>query len=77
MFYSGLVVVCRPGSYETVKAAVAAMPGVEVHQCDPGNNRFVAVIESETVNGESDAFRDIRLTEGVLDVRLVIHREDA
>ena len=44
MFYSGLVVTCKPGQFESVGEALKSLP-VEVHQSDAASGRYVVVLE--------------------------------
>ncbi len=76
MFYSGLVVTCKPGQFEAVGAALAALP-VEVHQSDAESGRYVVVLEETSIDAETERFQAIRLLPGVADVSLVVHRDDS
>ncbi len=76
MFYSGLVVTCVPENFEKLENELKALPGAEIHQTDHATGRFVVVLEEETIEAETDRFAQIRKLEGVVDVSLVVHRED-
>ena len=76
MFYSGLVVTCRTEGFEDVCAALSEMPRVEVHQADKGLGRVVVVLEEESIDAETEQFRRIQALPGVVDVSLVVHREE-
>ena len=56
--------------------AVAKLPGVEIHQRDEANLRFVAVIEADSIQQESDLFSKIRFLPEVADAALVVHRAE-
>jgi nitrate reductase NapAB chaperone NapD len=74
MFYSGIVVTSKPDRFDQAVSAVSELPGVEIHQKDEASLRFVAVIEAETINAESDLFSKIRFLPDVTDAALVVHR---
>lgn len=76
MYYSGLVVTALPGRFDEALASLAAREDVEIHQQNRETNRFIAVIENDSVHGESDTFTAIRTLAGVADVSLVVHRKD-
>lgn len=76
MFYSGLVVTCRTGDVESVYAALTEMPRVEVHQIDRRLGRIVVVLEEESIDAETEQFRRIQTLPNVVDVSLVVHREE-
>ncbi|MDO4936373.1 MAG: chaperone NapD [Sutterellaceae bacterium] len=76
MFYSGLLVTCAPENFESIKNELKVLPGVEIHQTDKATGRFVVVLEEETIEAETDRFAQIRKLEGVVDVSLVVHRQD-
>ncbi len=76
MFLSGVLVSCRPEHFARVKALLEAAPGIEVHQSDQASGRFVVVIAEESIEAETERFRSLQQLEGVLDVSLVVHRED-
>ena len=46
MFYSGLVVTCKPGQFASVGEALKSLP-VEVHQSDAASGRYVVVLEDD------------------------------
>ena len=76
MFYSGLVVTSKPGSFDDVGQSLKALP-VEVHQSDAASGRYVVVLEEASVEAETDRFRAIRELPGVADVSLVVHRVES
>lgn len=77
MFYSGLVVTATPGKFDAAIASVAALPSAEVFQQHRETNRFVVVLEDDSVHHEADTFAQIRTMPDVADVSLITHREDA
>ncbi len=76
MFYSGLVVTSKPGSFDDVAQSLKTLP-VEVHQSDAASGRYVVVLEEASVEAETDRFRAIRELPGVADVSLVVHRVES
>lgn len=77
MFYSGLVVTCRNEQFDNVHEQLAHMPGVEVHQTDRKLGRLVVVLEKDSIDAETEQFRHIRELPDVIDVCLVVHRQDS
>lgn len=69
---SGVVIKCRPGSEDHVAQQARHLPGVEVYAALP-DGQVVAVIESETVNGEADLAMQLQQIEGVLSVQIAYH----
>lgn len=76
MYYSGLVVTCLKPAFDDIITTLSAMPDVEIHQKDVETCRLVVVIEGETIDAETQTFKAISSTKGVVDVSLVVHRED-
>lgn len=76
MFYSGILITSKPGLFAPAADAVAKLPGVEIHQRDEANLRFVAVIEADSIQQESDLFSKIRFLPEVADAALVVHRAE-
>ena len=76
MFYSGILITRKPGLFAPAADAVATLPGVEIHQRDEANLRFVAVIEADSIQQESDLFSKIRFLPEVADAALVVHRAE-
>ena len=72
MFYSGLVVTCKPGQFESVGEALKSLP-VEVHQSDAASGRYVVVLEEPS---ETERFRAIQTLPFVADVSLIVHRNE-
>ena len=77
MFYSGLVVTATPDGYDKAVASIAALSSAEIFQQHRETNRFVVVLEDDSVHHEADTFAQIRTLPGVADVSLITHREDA
>ncbi|MGN1209136.1 MAG: chaperone NapD [Duodenibacillus sp.] len=76
MFYSGLIVTCETSHWDEVCAAVGALEHVEVHQTDASVGKIIVVLEAQTVGEEADTFERIRKMPHVLDVSLVVHRQE-
>lgn len=75
MFYSGLIVTCKPGQFAEVGQALKDKH-VEVHQSDASGCRYVVVLEEASVEDETERFRSIRSLPDVADVSLVVHRSE-
>lgn len=75
MFYSGLIVTCKPGHFNTLGEKLRSM-FFEVHQSDAASGRYVVVLEEASVEAETERFRAIRQLPDVADVSLVVHREE-
>ncbi len=75
MFYSGILVLSKPGEYDTALKNVRNR-GIEVYHEDRGQSRFVAVLEGKTLKDETDEFKKILELPGVMDVSLVVSQED-
>ncbi|MDY6009717.1 MAG: chaperone NapD [Duodenibacillus sp.] len=76
MFYSGLIVTCETSHWDEVCAAVGALEQVEVHQTDASVGKIIVVLEAQTVGEEADIFERIRKMPHVVDVSLVVHRQE-
>lgn len=76
MHLSGILVTTKPGRFERCRAELDAMPGVEVHHCDPPSGRMIAVIESATVDEQIEGLRRIQELPEVEFAALVEHRVD-
>jgi nitrate reductase NapD len=68
---SGIVIRCRP-ELTTALAESLAREDIEIHGVLP-EGQLVAVIESDSVDGEVEIVNSILNTEGVIDVRLAYH----
>jgi len=69
---SSIVVHARPAALAAISAAIAALPGTEVHATDPAGKLVVVV----TAAGEGmigDQLRAINAMEGVYTASLVFH----
>ena len=69
---SGVVITCQPGLAVKVSDQVIRENGVEVHGC-PDDATIIAVIESDTVQGEVDTVKRLSDIDGVQTVRLAYH----
>ena len=69
---SGVVITCQPGLAGKVSELVVGESGVEVYGC-PDNATIIAVIESDTVQGEVDTVKRLSDIDGVQTVRLAYH----
>ena len=50
--------------------------GLEIYHRDPDAERFIAVIEGETIQSEADLFKDLITLPGIQNVSLVANLED-
>ena len=75
MFYSGVLVTANPGELEKAVQSVEGK-GLEIYHRDPGAERFIAVIEGETIQSEADLFKDLITLPGIQNVSLVANLED-
>ena len=69
---SGVVITCKPGLAVKVSDLVVTESGVEVHGV-PDDTTIIAVIESDTVQGEVDTVKRLSDIDGVQTVRLAYH----
>ena len=76
MHLSGILVATTRDRFERCRAGVDALPGVEVHQCDPPSGRMIAVLESATLDGQTEGLRRIQEVPEVEYAALVEHRVD-
>ena len=76
MFYSGVLVTANPGELEKAVQSVEGK-GLEIYHRDPDGERFIAVIEDETIQSEADLFKDLITLPGIQNVPLVANLEDA
>ncbi len=69
---SGVVIKCRPEYTEELARSLAKPDSVEIHGTLPDGS-LVAVIEADSVEGETQIVTGLLETEGVIDVRLAYH----
>jgi len=67
---SSVLLRARPGKLDCVRAALAAMPGVEIH-ADPEDGRLVLVVEDAPGVTAVQAYDQLQRIEGVLNASLV------
>lgn len=68
---SSLVVHARPESHGAVRAAIAALPGAEIHA--EAECRFVLTLETESEDQIVEALRHLDGVPGVMSTALVFH----
>jgi nitrate reductase NapAB chaperone NapD len=73
MNLSGILVVAAVEHVDTVLANLAALDGIEIHQCDRASGRIVIVQEAPDVGAEIAGFSRIRALPNVLSADLVCH----
>ena len=69
---SGVVITCLPGSSEALAPLVGAESGVVVNGT-PDGSTIIAVIQSDSVQGEVDTVKRLSDREGIQSVRLAYH----
>lgn len=69
---SGVVIKCIPGRAAALAEALAEPEKVEIHGVLP-DDRLVAVIVADTVDGEVEVVSRLMETDGVIDVQLAYH----
>lgn len=69
---SGIVLSCVEGKAEEIAVKVAMFNGIEVHGVLP-DSQIIAVVESDSVNGEVDLVEQLHEIDGVVTVRLACH----
>jgi nitrate reductase NapD len=69
---SGVVIKCRPGCEVELAQKLAQPDSVEIHGALPDGS-IVAVIESDSIEGETQIVTSLLETDGVIDVRLAYH----
>ena len=78
MHITSFLILCRPENRHSVRAATAALPGVEIHYCGD-NGKIVAVAESASESHITDALQTLQTMPGVVAANLMYHgvEEDA
>ncbi len=69
---TGVVITCRPEMAADLAISLSEPDSVEIHGALP-DGRLVAVIESDSVEGELEIVTRMLATEGIIDVQLVYH----
>jgi len=69
---SGVVIRCRQEKIAELSRTLAIEGALEIHGVLP-DGQIVAVIESDSVEGEVNIVSDLLKVEGVVDVRLAYH----
>lgn len=72
MNISGVLVQSRPERTAEIEAALAAMPGVEVHQVTE-DGHLIVTIEDNDAASSGDTMLKMNLMDGVLAASLVYH----
>jgi len=76
MHYSGILVRAMSQRLDQCAAQVSACDGVEVFLRHDAASCLVAVIESETLQGQEDRLRAVQDLSAVASASLVYHRAD-
>jgi periplasmic nitrate reductase NapD len=69
---SGIVLTCEAERADAIAVQIAALTGVEVHGVLP-DGRIVAVVESDTVDGEVVLVSGLQEIDGVVSVQMAYH----
>ncbi len=77
MHYSGIVVVAKRLRVGDCQRELEALPGVEVHYCQPETGRLVVVQETESAEEQKRGFERIQALPAVEAAALVEYRIDA
>ena len=72
MHITSFLILCRPENRHSVRAATAALPGVEIHYCGD-NGKIVAVAESASESHIADALQTLQSMPGVVAANLMYH----
>jgi len=75
MEISSVIIRALPEKLAAVRAALAVLPGVEVH-ADAGDGRIVATIEDGEGYTPADVYTELRNIDGVLATSLVYQYND-
>ena len=68
---SSFVVLCRPRDRDSVRAALAALPGVEVHHC--GEDGKIVALAAGDESHVGDALVRMQSVPGVIAANMVYH----
>jgi nitrate reductase NapAB chaperone NapD len=71
--YSGILIYSRKDRFEECIRDVEACPGTEVHFSYPDSGRLIAVLETETVEGQEEVLRTVQQLSSVAAAELVYH----
>lgn len=71
----GVLVAAKPGMADKVEAALAAMPGVEVHHVTP-DGRMIVTVEDSDAGWAGQAITRFHEIEGVMSVALAYHHSE-
>lgn len=73
MHTSGIVVFPKPGSFEACRTEVNAIGGVEVATGEPDANKFIALLETDSVEGQEALLKQVQSLSSVAVAELVCH----
>lgn len=76
MNVSGILVHVRPDRFDDARAALAALPGLDVFQGDRPTGRLVVTQEAPSVGAEVAGLKRIQALPDVVAAELVYHRFD-
>ena len=69
---ASILVQARPERLAEVEVAITAMPGCEIHGCDP-RGKLVVVVEAPDAGGLGTILNDIQSMPNVVSAALVFH----
>jgi periplasmic nitrate reductase NapD len=73
MNLSGIVVICQPQNLTAVSAALAELPGVEVHFEDRDQGKIIVVQEALSIAAEMNGLLRIKAVPGVILADMLYH----
>ena len=73
MHTSGIVVLPAPGQFEPCREEVDAIDGIEVAAGEQDTNRFIAILEPDSVEGQEALLREVQALPSVAVAELVCH----
>lgn len=76
MNISGVLVRARPERFDEVLAALAAIPGIDIHQRDQDGGRIVVTVEDGPGYSVEQSLLTLHLIDGISDAALVYQYSD-
>lgn len=73
MNFSGILVVTPVDAMDATVAALAELPGVDVHHTDPRTGRIIVTQEGRSVGDEVEGLKRIKALPGVILAEMVHH----
>ena len=73
MHTSGIVILPVPGQFENCRTDVDTIEGIEVVKGEQEASKFIAILETGSVEGQEDLLRRVQALESVAVAELVCH----